>query len=91
MKERLISVYDAARDDGGERMWPYIDYANTRISATVADEYVVKVTRRDCRPAKSERFDVRNVTTNVFLDRVARWLVTGEKSASDGSSDPLEW
>lgn len=91
MKERLVSVYDAARDDDGQRMCPYIDYANTRISAVVSDEYVVKVTHRDVRPAESATFDVRNVSCNVFLDRVARWLVTGEKSASDGSSDPLEW
>jgi len=91
MKERLISIYDGARGEGGQQVWPFIDYCNTPISARAVDRYVVRVTRYD-RPVEEEQhFDVRNVSTNVFLDRVARWLVADKEPPSDGSSDPLDW
>lgn len=91
MKERLIAVYEAARENPEvDRRW-YLDYCNTRISATVKTEYVVEVVRyRRVRP-ESETFDVRNVSANAFLNRVARWLVAGEETATSGPSDPLEW
>lgn len=89
MKRRLAEVYEAAKD-GGREGYPYIDYCNTPISAQVAGEYAVEVTKYE-GGGETAVFDVRNITPNAFLDRVAYWVVTGEMQQSESPTDPLEW
>lgn len=89
VNEKLKLLYESARADRG-LAYSYIDYCNTHITGEVQSAYRVRIQR--FRPARRDRvFDVRNITLNAFLDRVAEWLVTGEVDAPDGPSDPLEW
>lgn len=90
VKERLLRLYQAARD--GEREYcGYIDYCNTPINGRTSGDYMVTVSRFDRRYPEYQEFDVRNITEDAFLDRVATWLVTGEVTETGGPSDPLEW
>lgn len=89
MSDKLRLLYNAARDNR-ELTHAYIDYCNTHITGETVGDFEIRVER--FRPARRERvFDVRNIPMNVFLDRVAEWLVTGEVDVSDSPADPLEW
>lgn len=91
MKDGLVSVYNWTRGDGGEERSRYSDYCNTPISVEALGNYRIGVTRYDGQESQTEIFDVRNTSVDVYLDKVALWLVTGKKSDSSASSDPLDW
>lgn len=89
VNDKLRLLYEAARTNR-EVAYSYIDYCNTHITGEAVSPYQVRIER--FHPVRRDRlFDVRNITLNAFLDRVAEWLVTGEVNSPDGPSDPLEW
>lgn len=88
MNEKLKSLYESARDDE-ERNFAYILYCNTPIRGRTEGGYQVEIEKH--RSELNRSFDVRNTTLDVFLDRVAEWLVTEEIGNEDGPTDPLEW
>jgi hypothetical protein len=88
VNEKLSDLYEKAR--GGKSIqYQYIEYCNTRITGTVSGECIISLSqyRRDA----TRDFDVRNIPVNVFQDRVAEWIVTGEVDCSGSAVDPLEW
>lgn len=90
MNDRLNELYEAARDGEFER-YSYMDYCNSRISGQVAGENAIELTQYIGGGEETVCFDIQNLPPDVFQDRVAVWLVTGEVKWSDRAKDPLEW